>query len=137
MESLAETMDLPKSSLPGLMMLGGLGGALTGFAFQTWTSVRDYPWDIGGRPYFSWPAFIPITFELTILGAATVGLAALFLQCRFPQLYHPISNTPNFERASIDRFFLAIEKDDPQYERAKTQQLLESFSPVMVSEVPR
>ncbi|CAN5478356.1 hypothetical protein BH10PLA1_BH10PLA1_15930 [soil metagenome] len=137
MESLTEAMELPRSKLPHVMLVGGIIGGISGFAFQAWCATIAYPWNIAGKPNFSWPAFIPITFEMTILTAAIFGLTAMFLWNRFPQLYHPISNTPNFERASKDRFFLAIERADAKYDRDQARILLQSFSPVAVSEVPK
>ena len=137
LEDLPEALHLPPTRMPTAMCIGGIIGGLSAFAFQTWATTIDYPWNIGGRPNFSWPSFVPLTFELTILGASLTGMVTLLIRNRFPQLYHPISHTPNFERASRDRFFLAIESADPKYNRETARTLLESLSPMAVSEVPK
>ena len=135
LEELAEAMKLPRSYLPLWVLIGAVCGAVTAFGFQYWAAVIDYPWNIGGRPDYSWPAFIPITFEFTILCGALCGVAGLLITNRFPEPYHAVSNTPGFERASRDRYFLAIEAGDQRYDRQQTRRLLNSFAPLRVSEV--
>ena len=132
-----DALGIPETKLPWFTLAAGVTGACTGFGLQYFASVIHYPYDIGGRPYFSWPAFIPITFELNILFASfTTGLMMLALN-GLPQPYHPVMNAKNFERATSDRFFLCIEHDDPLYSTAETTEFLESLSkkPLDVSEV--
>ena len=96
------------------MLLAGAAGASGGF-FMQWFAARDYPLNVGGRPLNSWPAFIPITFELTVLTAALAGVIAFFWLAGFPRLHHPVFSDPRFKRASQDRFFICIRADDPLY----------------------
>jgi hypothetical protein len=134
---LDDALGIAETKLPWFTLAAGVTGALTGFGLQYFASVIHYPYDIGGRPNFSWPAFIPITFELNILFASfTTGLVMLALN-GLPQPYHPVMNAKNFERATSDRFFLCIECDDLQYDTEKTRSFLESLEnkPLEVSEV--
>jgi hypothetical protein len=110
-------------------------GASGFFLFMTWVNVVDYPINIGGRPYFSWPAFIPITFEGMVLLGAFSAVFGLFAVCGFPQPYHPVANAPRFERASSDLFFLCIEAKDSKYDATQTRRFLESLGAQAVSEV--
>lgn len=125
----------PGTRLPYLIFAGGLTGAAGMFLFQTWVNVMDYPLNIGGRPYFSWPSFIPVTFEGMVLFASFAAVIGLIAFCGLPMPYHPVFNTPRFERASSDLFFLSIEASDPLYDRVQTQKFLESLHPQAVSEV--
>ena len=93
--------------------------------------------NVGGRPLHSWPSFIPITFELTVLGAALTAFFSVFVLSGLPKLYHPMFNLPEFERASQDRFFLCIEAEDPQFHEGRTRSFLESLQPLLVKEVAR
>jgi hypothetical protein len=134
-QGLASALGLPKSPLPLIVLLAGLMGAGSGFALQTYGMVFDYPWIVAGRPLFSWPAFIPITFELGVLVAAVTGVVSLFVLLRLPRPYHPIFNAPRFRRASVDGFFLCIEAADPQFDAEKTRQFLTQFQPQQISDV--
>jgi hypothetical protein len=112
-----------------------LAGVALGYGLQYWISVIDYPVMVGGKPYHSWLAFIPVTYELMILSAsiaATVGMLALN---GLPMPYHPVFNVPRFDLASNDRFFLCIEATDPKFDREKTKKFLEQCHPHEVSEV--
>jgi hypothetical protein len=132
-----DALGIKETKLPWFTLAAGLTGACTGFGMQWFASVMHYPYDIGGRPYFSWPAFIPITFELNILFASfTTGLLMLALN-GLPLPYHPIMNTANFERATSDRFFLCLEATDPLYDGDSARAFLEGLEhkPLEVSEV--
>jgi hypothetical protein len=132
-----DALGIQETKLPWFTLAAGMSGAILGFGLQWFASVVHYPYDIGGRPYFSWPAFIPITFELNILFASfTTGLMMLALN-GLPMPYHPIMNAKNFERATSDRFFLCIEQADPQYDTDSTREFLEALEhqPLEVSEV--
>ena len=117
----------------------GFAGACLGFAIaliMQMGTTFNYPLNIGGRPYFSWPSFIPITFELTILGAVFAAVFGMLALNGLPQPHHPIFNTPNFEMASRSHFFLCIEATDPRYDNQETRKFLESLGPQSVVEVP-
>lgn len=133
---LADTLGFGHTGVPLLVFLGGLLGAIGGYFMLWYANVISYPWNTGGKPPNSWPAFIPITFEMMVLGAATMAVVALIVLCGLPQPYHPVFNAPGFERASQDRFFLCIEAADPRFDAAVVRRLLEEFSPLNISEVP-
>jgi hypothetical protein len=124
-----------RTRLPWLILLGGLAGAAGIFGLATWVNVFEYPINVGGRPLFSWPAFIPITFEGMVLLAAFAAVFGMIGLNGLPMPYHPMFNTPNFERATNDLFFLTIEASDPQFEIGKTRQFLESLGAQQVSSV--
>jgi hypothetical protein len=128
-EGLAEAMGHRRSQLPLLVFLGGVAGAIGGFFLQYYAAVIDYPWNIGGRPLNSWPAFTIVTFETTILVSAVVAVAGLILLNRLPRPYHPVFNAPRFKFASQDRFFLCIKSSDPKFNLAETQQFLIDLEP--------
>ena len=134
-EELNEALDLRRTKLPMLVFLGGLAGCLAGFGLEYWSSVIEYPMNIGGRPFNSWPQFIPITFETTVLGAALSAFVGMWALNGLPQPYHPVFNAPAFVRASTDRFFLCIEAADAKFVRDETWRFLEDLQPVGVSEV--
>lgn len=134
---LAEAIGFKKTVIPMLTLIGGLAGAVFGFSLQVIGHVFHYPYHVGGKPLFSWPAFIPITFECMILFSAfTCGISMLVLN-GFPRPHHPIFNAPNFDRASTDRFFLCIEAHDTRYDAEKTRSFLQSLTPkpLNVSEI--
>ena len=134
-EELEEALGLKRTRLPMLVFLGGLFGGLGGFGLEYWTQAIAYPMNIGARPYNSWPQFIPVTFETTVLGAALTAFIGMWALNKLPQPYHPVFNVPEFARASTDRFFLCIEATDPRFDRGGTKQFLEDLKPVGVSEV--
>ncbi len=134
-EELSEALDLPKTRLPKAVFIGGLVGCLGGFLLETWASTIAYPMNIGGRPLFSWPQFIPVTFETTVLGAALTCFFGMWGSNKLPQPYHPVFNVPEFARASTDRFFLCIEAADPRFDREATARFLQDLHPLGVSEV--
>ena len=132
----ADAMGYKKSEMGPVMFIGGLLGATGGFLMQYWTGGVNYPINVGGKPFFSWPSFVPITFELMVLTAALSGLFGLLASCGLPQPYHPLFNVPNFDRASCDRFFVCIESVDPKFEANAVRELLSGCQPLAVLEVP-
>jgi len=134
-EELNEIVAGHHNVLPLVTLIGGIVGCASGLGMQYWTSAVDYPINIGGRPLFSWPQFIPVTFELTILNAALFCVVALILVNGLPLPYHPVFNVDRFALASNDRFFLTIESDDPLFDREETRRFLEGLGPEAVSEV--
>jgi Ni/Fe-hydrogenase subunit HybB-like protein len=136
-EGLSDAIGLRRTRLPLLVFLGGIAGALGAFFLQYYTAVIDYPWNIGGRPFNSWPSFIIITFELTILVSAGVAVVGMLLLNRLPMPYHPVFNAPRFRLASQDKFFLCIKTSDPKFDVADTQQFLESLGPAEVVAVEK
>jgi hypothetical protein len=118
--------------IPKFVFVAGLTGATLAYGFQYWASVIDYPLNIGGRPYFSWVSFIPVSFELTILFAAFTAVISMLALNGLPQPYHPVFNAPSFARASPDRFFLAIEATDPKFDLEQTRAFLAGLNPLEV-----
>ncbi|MDB6124983.1 MAG: hypothetical protein JWQ71_3976 [Pedosphaera sp.] len=132
---LSEALGRRKTRVPLIVLLGGMTGGLGGY-FMQWYAMRvDYPFNIGGRPLHSWPAFIPITFELTILCAALSAIIGMLALNRLPEPYHPVFNVPEFRRASLDRFFLCVEATDPKFDLVRTRTFLEGLRPESVKEV--
>ena len=131
---LDEAIGHKASRLPWLVLTGGLIGSSGLFGFMTWVNLVDYPMNVGGRPYFSWPAFVPITFEGMVLFSAFAAVFGLFLICGFPRPYHPVFNAPGFERATTDGFFLCIETSDPLYDAAKAKSTLLGLGATAVNE---
>ena len=134
-EELSEALGLRRTRLPILVFLGGLLGGIAGYGLEYWTQAIAYPLNVGGRPFNSWPQYIPVTFETTVLGAALSAFVGMWALNKLPMPYHPVFNVPAFARASRDRFFLCIETTDPRFDRYQTAKFLESLHPVGVSEV--
>ena len=120
-----EVCDHQRSKVPLICLGGGVLGALSGWGLQFWTSTIDYPLNIGGKPFNSWPAFIPVIFEVTVLFASfSAGIGMMALN-GLPQPYHPVFNVESFRRkASRDGFFLCIEAEDAKFERRATRDFL-------------
>jgi hypothetical protein len=135
LHELDEALGLKRTRLPRLVLLGGILGGLGGYGLQFWTQTMAYPLNVGGRPFHSWPQFIPVTFETTVLGAALTCFVGMWALNRLPMPYHPVFNVPAFARASTDRFFLCIEATDARFELDGTRRFLEGLHPVGVSEV--
>jgi len=122
--------------LPLMVLLAGITGAFAGFGLCYWVSVIEYPLNIGGRPFNSWPSFIPVTFEVTILFAAFTTVIGMILLNGLPMPYHPVFNVPRFAaHASQDGLFLAIEADDPKFDRVKTRALLQDLGAKEINEI--
>jgi hypothetical protein len=134
-EELNEAMGLHGSRVPLIVLIGGLIGAIGGYFMQYYLSAVDYPLNIGGRPLHSWPAFIPITFELAVLVAGISAVLGMLALNGLPMPYHPVFNVPRFALASRDRFFLCIEARDPRFDREGTRRFLDRMSPRVVTEV--
>jgi hypothetical protein len=134
-EELNDVMHLHRNKLPLIVLCGGLLGGLTGYLLQYFVTVIYFPINIGGRPLHSWPSYIIITFELTILFGALSAVLGLLGLCGLPMPYHPVFNVPRFALASRNRFFLCIEARDPLFDRKRTCEFLESLEASEVSEV--
>jgi len=132
---LSDALRFHDVKVPWFIICGGLCGGFFGFTLQWYTATIDYPLNVGGKPFNSLPSFFPVTFECTILFSALTALISMFALNGLPKPYHSIFNTPGFERASKDRFFLAIEKSDAKYDPEATRVFLASLSPLAVSEV--
>lgn len=129
---LDEAMGLKRSVLPYIVLVLGLSGVGAAMLLQWWTSAVDYPLVISGKPLFSWPAFVPITFEVAVLFGALGAVLGLFHLCRLPQLYHPAFRSKTFERVSDDRFFVSIEATDPLFDQTQTPELLKKLGATSV-----
>jgi hypothetical protein len=134
-EALTEALDIHDRRLPAVVLGGGILGGLAGYALCYWTSVIEYPLNIGGKPFHSAPAFIVPTFETTILFAAFAAVLGMLALNGLPMPYHPVFNAPRFAMASRDRFFLCIEAADPQFDHDETWAFLTGLSPKAVMDV--
>jgi hypothetical protein len=134
-EGLDELLGFHRSRVPLITLVGGIVGGVGGFFMQWFSATIHYPINIGGRPLNSWPMFIPITFELTILCAAIAAVLGMLGLNGLPMPYHPLFNVKQFERANRDRFFLCVESKDPKFDRDGTRRFLDSLNPDGVYEV--
>jgi hypothetical protein len=134
-EGLHEAMGLKRTKLGWIVLSGGIFGAIGGFGMQYYAQVISYPVIYGGRPIFSWPAYIPVTFETTILCAALSAVLGMLALNGLPQPYHPLFNEPRFEKASQTHFFICIRAKDPMYDVARTKAFMKSLNPSGVYEI--
>ena len=132
---LSEALGMRHTRLPVIVLIGGLAALIAGYGLQYWVNVIEYPYNIGGRPFHSWPAFLPVTFETTVLLASLSAVLGMLGLNGLPQPYHPVFNASRFELASRTHFFLCVEATDPQFDRVKTREFLESLSSREVEEV--
>ena len=134
-DGVAEAIGLHHTRVPLIVLIGGIIGCLGGFYLQYWVAVIDYPINIGGRPLNSWPSFIPVTFELTILIAALFAFFGVLALNRLPMPYHPVFNVERFQLASRNRFFLCIEAVDSNFEPERTRRFLDEIGSLGTYEV--
>jgi hypothetical protein len=131
-------MGMKRSSLPWIILVVALGGAASGFLLQAWVHSAAYPLTISGKPHFAWPAYVPITFELGVLGGALAAVFGMFGLNRLPMHHHPLFEAARFARFSDDAFFISIESSDPRFEAGATTRFLEGAgaSAVLLLEDP-
>jgi len=135
-EGLAEAIGFHKNRVPFVVLVGGIIGGLSGYLLQYYVAAITYPTNIGGRPYHSWPSFIIVTFEMTILFAGLSAVFGMLALNGLPMPYHPVFNVPEFKKASENGFFLVVFSTDPKYDDARTREFLKGLAPRMISEVP-
>jgi hypothetical protein len=134
-EGLHDALGEGPSKLPLIVLIGGLVGGISGYTLEWWASTVAYPLNVGGRPLHSWPAFIPVTFECTILVAALAAVLGMLALNGLPEPYHPVFNVSRFALASRNRFFLCIEAADPKFDLDATRAFLETLTPKEVTTV--
>ncbi len=134
-EGLAEAIGFHRTAVPLIVLIGALIGCLGGFYMQYWIAAIDFPINVGGRPLLSWPSFIPVTFELTILFGGLSALIGMLALNGLPMPYHSVFNVPRFELATQNRFFLCIEATDPKFDREATRRFLQGLRPEGVYDV--
>jgi hypothetical protein len=118
-----------------IVLMGGIIGGLTGYGLEYWVHAMAYPINIAGKPLNSWPQFIPVTFEMTILVASLSAVIGMIVLNGLPMPYHPVFNVPRFEHASRDKFFLLVESTDPKFDRQRTLEFLEGLDASEINEV--
>jgi hypothetical protein len=136
-EGLADALGFTRSRVPAITFAGGLFGGIVGYFLQWYSAVVDYPVEIGARPLHSWPMFVPVTFEMTVLGAALAAFFAVIVGNGLPRLAHPVFGAPDFDLATRNRFFLCLRSDDPAFDPAQAEALLAATRPIGRCEVGR
>jgi hypothetical protein len=134
-EELHQALGSPRTRLPLIVLIGGVVGCIGGYGLQYWVSTIAYPVNVGGKPLDSWPAFIPVTFECTILVAALSAVLGMLALNGLPMPYHPVFNVSRFALASRNRFFLCIEARDAKFVLEETRKFLETLGPREVTTV--
>lgn len=124
---LDKAMGVRNTVLPWLVFCGGLTGFLTGIGLQYFTNVMEYPFVISGKPMASWPVYVPVVFELTVLFSALTTFFGMWGMNGLPQLHHPLFFSERFKRASDDRFFVSVLSDDPKFDAAQTTEFLKGI----------
>lgn len=133
---LVEALGIKKSKMAALVFTGAAVGCFSGFALQYWVSVITYPHLVSGRPYFSWPNFIPVIFECTVLFAGLTAFVGMLVRNNLPRPYHPVFSAPLVEDATTSKFVIVIEATDPQFNLAATQTLLQQSGAEQVAVAP-
>lgn len=135
-EGLAQALGFTRNLVPAFTFVGGVLGGAGGFFLQWSTAVYDYPLNIGGRPLDSWPMFVPVAFEMAVLGAALAAFLSMLAANGLPRLRHPLFAVPEFDLASRNRFFLCLRCDDPAFDSRRARELLQAMHPMRCVEVP-
>lgn len=136
-DGLSQMLGQKNSVVPMIVFLCGLGGGLGGYFMEWYAMAISYPINVGGRPLNSWPMFIPITFEMTILSGALGAIIGMLVLNKLPEPHHPVFDAAHFERASTDKFFLCIEATDPKFDLVSTRRFLETLKPECIAEVDK
>ena len=134
-EGLAEAIGFHRTRLPLVVFVAGVIGGCSGYFLQYYAAAVSYPINVGGRPLNSWPAFVPVTFEMTILFAAAAAVFGMLALNGLPTPYHPVFNVPRFALASRDRFFLCIKARDPKFDLEETRTFMLTLNPREVSRI--
>jgi hypothetical protein len=135
-EGLAEAVGFTRSRVPLAVLVAGIAGGIGGYFLQWYSAVVSYPVNVGGRPLHSWPEFIPVTFEMTVLFAALAAVVAMLAANGLPRLRHPVFGVPHFDLATRNRFFLCVLAQDARFDDAATRRFLETLRPMRIVEVP-
>lgn len=135
-EGLSEAVGFPRSRMPLIVLVGGVVGCLVGYGMQYYLTVIEYPLNVGGRPLNSWPSFIPVTFELTVLFAALSAVLGMLAMNGLPRPHHPLFGVRQFDRATQDRFFLCIRRTDTLFHERTTEEFLKRLGANEVIDVP-
>lgn len=135
-EGLAEATGMKKNWVPAIVLAGGLAGGIGGFFMQWYSAVIPYPINSGGKPPNSWPEFIPVTFELTVLVAAIAGVVGMLVLNGLPKLYHPVFNVRAFDLATRNRFFLCLRSGEPKFAEDSARDFLRELQPLGIWNVP-
>ena len=135
-EGLAEAIGFRKNRVALVVLIGAILGGLSGYLLQYWVATITYRTNIGGRPYHSWPSFIIVTFEMTILFGGLSAVFGMLALNGLPMPYHPVFNVPEFKSATENKFFLVVFASDPKFDATGTRSFLQGLDPRMIAEVP-